>query len=177
MAWVKDGYAQNLQQGDILGLLGNVGEGVGREMLGVDDFIRVYQKAKKGDFLGALKSLGAGALELGTTIIPGGQVVKAAKLGKAFKGGKVASGLLRSAGLMDEAGMIAKSSLPLLRGYKALDWGRVPVGMGAETYKGWRGAQAAAANSQRNAEILNAMLRNSSPQAQALSYLSNYGGM
>ena len=35
------------------------------ELLGVDDFGNVIKKAKKGDFFGAAKAAGMGALELG----------------------------------------------------------------------------------------------------------------
>ncbi len=49
-----------------------VGRFVTDEMLGLDDFGRVFTKAAEGDVTGALKSAGAGALELGSTIFTGG---------------------------------------------------------------------------------------------------------
>ena len=52
--------------------LKKVGRFITDEMLGVDDFGRVFTKAAEGDVTGALKSAGAGALELGSTIFTGG---------------------------------------------------------------------------------------------------------
>jgi len=52
--------------------LKKVGGFVANEMLGIDDFGRVFTKAMEGDVSGALKSAGAGALELGSTLFTGG---------------------------------------------------------------------------------------------------------
>lgn len=52
--------------------LKKVGGFVANEMLGIDDFGRVFTKAMEGDVSGALKSAGAGALELGSTLLTGG---------------------------------------------------------------------------------------------------------
>lgn len=57
--------------------------GIGREIYtgwtGLDDYTRMVNKLKQGNFLGALKSLGVGSLELGGTV--------AAILGAPFSGG------------------------------------------------------------------------------------------
>jgi hypothetical protein len=60
--------------------LKKVGRFITDEMLGVDDFGRVFTKAAEGDVAGALKSAGAGVLELGTTVFTGGSGT-AAKVG------------------------------------------------------------------------------------------------
>jgi len=52
------------------------------ELLGIDDFRRVAKYAGEGDFGKMLKSLAAGVFELGSTVIPGGQIAKVAKVGK-----------------------------------------------------------------------------------------------
>jgi hypothetical protein len=52
------------------------------ELLGVDDFRRAAESGGKGEFGKMLKSLAAGTFELGTTVIPGAQIGKAAKVGK-----------------------------------------------------------------------------------------------
>ena len=44
-----------------------VGRFVANELLGVDDAKRAFNKARKGDIKGALKSAAAGAIELGTS--------------------------------------------------------------------------------------------------------------
>jgi hypothetical protein len=87
----EEGFLANLQQGDFAGLGRNLWEGARDEWLGLDDFGRIPGKLSSGDFLGALKSLGAGTLELGGTalmFVPGGQIAalsKAGKLGKLAK--------------------------------------------------------------------------------------------
>jgi hypothetical protein len=59
-----------------------VGRFVTDELLGVDDAKRAFNKAKKGDIKGALKSAAAGALEIGTTATAVGKGgMLAAKLG------------------------------------------------------------------------------------------------
>lgn len=68
--------------------LGDAADFVGDEFLGVDDFGRVVKYGRQGDFGKALKSLGAGALELGSTaamFVPGGQVAALSKIPKAAK--------------------------------------------------------------------------------------------
>lgn len=55
---------------------------VGNELLGVDDFRRFIKYADEGNFTKAMKSLGAGAFELGSTIIPAGKITKSAKAGE-----------------------------------------------------------------------------------------------
>jgi hypothetical protein len=82
----EQGFADNLYQGNLMGVAGNVWEAARDEYLGIDDARRAIEKAKDGNFLGALKSLATGGLELGTTIIPGMQAAKLAKLPKAARG-------------------------------------------------------------------------------------------
>lgn len=85
----EDGFWQNLREGDLGGLGRNVWEGARDEWLGIDDFGRFVSNLREGNFLSALKSLGAGALELGGTalmFVPGGQLATlATKGGKAGK--------------------------------------------------------------------------------------------
>lgn len=83
MTWVKDGFMKNIKEGDIGGLLGNVGEAAVREFTGLDDFYRMLKYAGQGDWMKAAKSLGAGAFELGSTIIPAGELLKLGKAGQA----------------------------------------------------------------------------------------------
>lgn len=52
--------------------LKKVGRFITDEMLGIDDFGRVFTKASQGDVSGAIKSAGAGVLELGSTVFTGG---------------------------------------------------------------------------------------------------------
>lgn len=87
-----EGFLDNLKQLDFAGLGGNIAEGVRDEFLGIDDFARFLRYSKEGNFLKALKSLGAGALELGSTAllaVPGANVAalaaKGGKLGKLAK--------------------------------------------------------------------------------------------
>ena len=49
-----------------------VGGFVANEMLGLDDFGRVFTKAASGDVSGALKSAATGAFELGSTVLSAG---------------------------------------------------------------------------------------------------------
>ena len=51
--------------------LKKVGRFVANEMLGVDDAKRAVNKARKGDFKGALKSAATAAFEAGTTVTGG----------------------------------------------------------------------------------------------------------
>lgn len=53
---------------------------VANELLGVDDFRRALKYGSRGDFLKMLKSLGAGTFEAGSTLIPGGQLLKGTKI-------------------------------------------------------------------------------------------------
>ncbi len=55
---------------------------VANELLGVDDFRRALQYGAQGDALRALKSLGAGTFEVGSTILPAGALIKGGKAGK-----------------------------------------------------------------------------------------------
>ena len=86
------GFFENLKQGNIGGLGRNLWEGARDEWLGIDDFSRFGRYLGQGDFLKALKSLGAGTLELGGSalmFVPGGQLAtlaaKGGKAGKALK--------------------------------------------------------------------------------------------
>lgn len=66
-----------------------VGRFVTDELLGVDDAKRAFNKAKKGDIKGAVKSAATGALELGTTATAVGKGgILAAKIGAKTVGKK-----------------------------------------------------------------------------------------
>ena len=96
------GFRENLEFGNTRGLVGNIWEGARDEWLGIDDFGRVAKHLKSGSFLKAMKSLGAGVLELGGTalmFVPGGQGASAAIKGGtlAAKGGKSARVLSKGA--------------------------------------------------------------------------------
>ena len=177
MAWVQDGFEQNARQGDVLGLLGNLAEGLGREAFGIDDFMRVASKAKKGDFMGALKSLGTGALELGTTIIPGGERVKAAKLGKLVPKTAMGAKALRKIGALDSAGQLTRSAVPRLRTLRATNWGYNLGGPIAGMYMESKEMAAKAAQQEAMRQQIRNMMQSYSPQQSAMSYLSNTGGM
>jgi hypothetical protein len=74
------------------------GRFVANELLGVDDAKRAINKARKGDFKGALKSAATGALELGTTATGAGLGAKVgAKVGLKV-GKKVADKAAKRAG-------------------------------------------------------------------------------
>jgi hypothetical protein len=62
--------------------LKRVGRFVANEMLGVDDAKRAVNKARKGDFKGAIKSAATAAFEAGTTVSGAGLAARAgAKIG------------------------------------------------------------------------------------------------
>lgn len=107
-----DGFLDNLRQGDFRGLGQNVWEGARDEWLGLDDFGRMVRYGAQGDFGKALKSLGAGVIELGGTalmVVPGANVAAlAAKGGKAGKAGKVLN-MLRPL-TIDERGLAKAAS-------------------------------------------------------------------
>ena len=84
------GFAENLAQLDALGLLANTWEAARDEYLGIDDFRRMLQKGSEGDVKGAVKSGLTGALELGTSLIPGIGAAKVASVAaKAPKSAKL----------------------------------------------------------------------------------------
>lgn len=98
-----EGFFENLKQGNLGGLGRNLMEGARDEFLGIDDFNRFQKYLRQGNFLKALKSLGAGSLELGGTalmVVPGGQL--AALATKGGKAGKVLN-MLRSLSLEERA--------------------------------------------------------------------------
>jgi len=64
----EDGFFENLKEADWGGLAQNVAEGLRDEFTGIDDYIRAFKYAAKGDFLRAAKSYYAGNFELGTTL-------------------------------------------------------------------------------------------------------------
>lgn len=107
-----DGFLDNLRQGNLRGLGQNLWEGARDEWLGLDDFSRMLRYGAQGDFGKALKSLGAGVIELGGTglmFVPGANVAAlAAKAGKAGKAGKVLN-MLRPL-TIDERGMARAAS-------------------------------------------------------------------
>lgn len=78
-----EGFSENLAQLDALGLLANTWEAARDEYLGIDDFRRMLRKGAEGNLLGALKSGATGALELGTTLLPGLSAAKFAKVSAA----------------------------------------------------------------------------------------------
>lgn len=87
---MEESFLENFRQGDLEGLGRNLWEGARDEWLGIDDFRRMLQYGSQGDFGKALKSLGAGVLELGGTglmLVPGANI--AALAAKGSKGGKV----------------------------------------------------------------------------------------
>jgi hypothetical protein len=92
------------------------------ELLGVDDFKRALKYADEGEFSKMLKSLGAGAFELGSTVIPGGNILKGAKVGSTVLksspiGGRVVS---RIPGLVD-AGMLTSRGTNALNAFRAAE--------------------------------------------------------
>lgn len=99
-----------------------VGNFIGNELLGLDDFERVGKYAGTGEFGKMLKSLGAGVFELGSTVIPGGALLKGAKAGKAVKavapiGGRVVSMVPG----MTKAGMLTAGGARGLQGFRAAE--------------------------------------------------------
>lgn len=77
----EDGFRENLSSGDLGGLLGNVWEAARDQYLGIDDARRAITKLREGNFLGALKSLATGGLEIGANVLgPMTTTAKAAKL-------------------------------------------------------------------------------------------------
>jgi hypothetical protein len=111
------GFKENLERGDYSGLAQNIWEGARDEWLGIDDFNRFQKNLKKGNFGKALKSLGAGILELGGTalmFVPGGQAAAfaakgakgasaAGKAAKAARGGGRFRELVRPLNLEEQA--------------------------------------------------------------------------
>jgi hypothetical protein len=87
-----EGFLDNLKQLDLAGLSGNVWQGARDEFLGIDDFRRALEAVRERDLFRALKSLGAGTLELGSSaalLVHGGQAALAAKLPKVGKLGRL----------------------------------------------------------------------------------------
>lgn len=96
-----EGFFENLKQGNLGGLGRNLMEGARDEFLGIDDFSRFGRYLSQGDFLKALKSLGAGTVELGGSalmLVPGGQLASLAT--KGGKAGKVLN-MLRALSLQE----------------------------------------------------------------------------
>lgn len=83
------------------------------ELLGIDDFRRVGQKLGQGDFFGAAKSLGAGAVELGSTFVPAGKVLKAGSVAN-----RVARPVYQAARLADTAGGLTRSGRAVTQGLR-----------------------------------------------------------
>jgi hypothetical protein len=99
---------------------------VANELLGVDDFTRAYKAAREGNWFKAAKSLGVGAFELGSTLIPAGAILKGAKAGTqlAKTGSLAARGLARVPGLANEAGMLTKGGTAALKGFRGAEIGQ-----------------------------------------------------
>jgi len=57
-----------------------------KDNVGIDDLGNLVSHAKKGEWGSAAKSLGAAALEIGTTVVPVGKLAYAPKAAKAIKG-------------------------------------------------------------------------------------------
>jgi len=83
---LQSGYLENLRSGNVLGLLGNVAQTV-RDETGVDDYVRAIKRAREGNFMGMLGSLGLGLAETGLTALTlgGGTALKSIGAG-AVKG-------------------------------------------------------------------------------------------
>jgi hypothetical protein len=88
-----------------------VGSFVADEMLGLDDFGRVFTKAASGDVSGALKSAAAGALELGSTVLTGGSGTVAKQALKAGAKSAIKTGAKESG----EAGVKAGAKSPTFK--------------------------------------------------------------
>jgi hypothetical protein len=99
---------------------------VANELLGVDDFTRAYKAAKEGNWFKAAASLGVGAFELGSTLIPAGAILKGAKAGTqlAKTGSVAAKGLARVPGFANEAGMLTKGGSAGLKAFRAGEIGQ-----------------------------------------------------
>jgi hypothetical protein len=74
---------------------------VADEALGVDDFRRSMNYAGDGNWMKAAKSLGAGALELGSTFMPAGRIARAGVTSGAF-----APSVFRGLHLADKSGTL-----------------------------------------------------------------------
>jgi hypothetical protein len=159
-----EGFLDNLKQLDFAGLAGNVGEGLRDEFLGIDDFTRFVKYAGEGNFLKALKSLGTGALELGSTgllVVPGANIAalaaKGGKLGKlaklpnvlrplsleerlAAKGAQGARSLTSQAPVADVAEMIGKNITLPKRGRLSGMFDEIGYGRGGLLGSAARGA-------------------------------------
>lgn len=107
-------------------ILRGVGGFAANELLGIDDFRRAYNYAKQGQYGKALKSAGAGAFELGSTVIPAGGILKGAKLGKGITTSSRFAGplLSRIPGFANEAGMLTKAGSGALKGFRAGETGQ-----------------------------------------------------
>lgn len=120
-----------------LGLLGaavpTVGKLITDELLGFDDFRRVAKYAESGEFGKMLKSLGAGVFELGSTVIPGGAILKGAKGGKLVAeaapiGGRVLSmipGMTADAGLNAGGRFLTEAGRRGLQGFRAAETAQI----------------------------------------------------
>jgi hypothetical protein len=120
-----------------LGLLGASVPAVGKlitdELLGFDDFRRVGKYAESGEFGKMLKSLGAGVFELGSTVVPGGAILKGAKAGKLVSrsspiGGRVLSmipGMTADAGLNAGGRFLTDAGRRSLQGFRVAEAGQI----------------------------------------------------
>lgn len=133
------------------------------ELLGVDDFKRALKYADEGEFGKMLKSLGAGTFELGSTVIPGGQILKGAKAGKLVAnaspiGGRIISripGLTADAGLNAGGRYLTNTGRQALQGFRAAEAAQIAdaVNSGAQMFTG-RSANIGSARGLRREEDL-----------------------
>lgn len=103
-----------------------IGNFATNELLGVDDFRRAIGAARSGDYGRALKSLGAGTFELGSTLIPAGALVKGAKAGRALAGISRSGNILsRIPGFVNEAGMLTRGGRTALNAFRIAEAGQI----------------------------------------------------
>jgi hypothetical protein len=103
---LQEGYMDNIRQGDISGLFGNVLQTI-RDESGVDDYVRFIKHLNQGNFGSAAKSLGTGLFEtLGAATTFGG---KSLLTGAARKG---APSFLSKIPLINRAPGLLSSTVP-----------------------------------------------------------------
>lgn len=106
------------------------------ELLGVDDFKRAKKYAEEGDFTKMLKSLGAGVFELGSTVIPGGGIVKGAKLGKSvLKSAPIGGRVVSAIPGMTRAGMLTPTGRTALNAFRIGEAGQLADAANSALYQ------------------------------------------
>lgn len=97
------------------------------ELLGVDDFRRAAKYGAEGDMLRALKSLGAGTFEAGSTLLPAGALIKGAKGGKTIAQSiksPARAQLIESIPGLARQGALTRGGKNALRGLRAGEYGQ-----------------------------------------------------